>query len=115
MNKNLIKQIINMKKVAVIGSGTMGNGIAHVFAQFGYEVSLIDISQASLDKGMATIAKNLDRQVAKEAITEAAKEATIAMVMATVQSLGLVIAAKSGKTNKPLNSKKLVTTGICTI
>jgi len=56
----------------------MGNGIAHVFAQFGYKVSLIDISQASLDKGMATISKNLDRQVAKEAITEADKAATLA-------------------------------------
>ncbi|MBP6090870.1 MAG: 3-hydroxybutyryl-CoA dehydrogenase [Crocinitomicaceae bacterium] len=67
-----------MKKVAVIGSGTMGNGIAHVFAQFGYSVALIDISQASLDKGMATIAKNLDRQVAKEAITESDKNTTIA-------------------------------------
>jgi 3-hydroxybutyryl-CoA dehydrogenase len=67
-----------MKNIAVIGSGTMGNGIAHVFAQFGYTVSLIDISQASLDKGMATIAKNLDRQVAKEAITEADKAATLA-------------------------------------
>lgn len=67
-----------MKNIAVIGSGTMGNGIAHVFAQFGYKVSLIDISQASLDKGMATISKNLDRQVAKEAITEADKSATLA-------------------------------------
>lgn len=67
-----------MKNVAVIGSGTMGNGIAHVFAQFGYKVSLIDISQASLDKGMATITKNLDRQVAKEAITESDKAATLA-------------------------------------
>jgi 3-hydroxybutyryl-CoA dehydrogenase len=66
-----------MKNVAVIGAGTMGNGIAHVFAQFGYRVSLIDISQASLDKGMSTIAKNLDRQVAKEAITEADKQATL--------------------------------------
>lgn len=56
----------------------MGNGIAHVFAQFGYKVSLIDISQASLDKGMATISKNLDRQVAKEAISEAEKAATLA-------------------------------------
>jgi 3-hydroxybutyryl-CoA dehydrogenase len=65
-----------MKNVAVIGAGTMGNGIAHVFAQFGYKVSLIDISQASLDKGMSTISKNLDRQVAKEAITEADKQAT---------------------------------------
>ena len=66
-----------MKNVAVIGAGTMGNGIAHVFAQFGYKVSLIDISQASLDRGLATIAKNLDRQVAKEAITEADKHATL--------------------------------------
>ena len=66
-----------MKNVAVIGAGTMGNGIAHVFAQFGYKVSLIDISQVSLDRGLATIAKNLDRQVAKEAITEADKHATL--------------------------------------
>ncbi|MCE2712169.1 MAG: 3-hydroxybutyryl-CoA dehydrogenase [Cryomorphaceae bacterium] len=66
-----------MKNIAVIGAGTMGNGIAHVFAQFGYKVSLIDISQASLDRGMATIGKNLDRQVAKEAITEADKQATL--------------------------------------
>ena len=66
-----------MKNVAVIGAGTMGNGIAHVFAQFGYKVSLIDISQASLDRGMATIGKNLDRQVAKDAITEADKQATL--------------------------------------
>ena len=67
-----------MKNVAVIGAGTMGNGIAHVFAQFGYKVSLIDISQSSLDKGIATITKNLDRQVAKEAITETDKTATLA-------------------------------------
>lgn len=66
-----------MKNVAVIGAGTMGNGIAHVFAQFGYNVSLIDISQVSLDKGIATITKNLDRQVAKESITEADKTATL--------------------------------------
>lgn len=66
-----------MKNVAVIGAGTMGNGIAHVFAQFGYKVSLIDISQVSLDKGIATITKNLDRQVAKEVITEADKINTL--------------------------------------
>ena len=69
-----------MKNIAVIGSGTMGNGIAHVFAQFGYSVSLIDISQSSLDKGIATIGKNLDRQVAKEAISEADKAATLANI-----------------------------------
>ena len=67
-----------MKNIAVIGAGTMGNGIAHVFAQFGHRVSLIDISQASLDKGIATITKNLDRQVAKAAITEEEKAATLA-------------------------------------
>lgn len=66
-----------MKNVAVIGAGTMGNGIAHTFAQFGYTVSLIDISQASLDKGIATIAKNLDRQVAKGALTEEQKAETL--------------------------------------
>jgi 3-hydroxybutyryl-CoA dehydrogenase len=69
-----------MKNVAVIGAGTMGNGIAHTFAQFGYKVALIDVAQASLDRGMATITKNLDRQVAKEAITEADKAATLANI-----------------------------------
>ena len=66
-----------MKNVAVIGAGTMGNGIAHTFAQSGYKVQLIDISQASLDRGMATITKNLDRQLAKERITEAQKQETL--------------------------------------
>jgi len=66
-----------MKNVAVIGAGTMGNGIAHVFAQFGYKVNLIDVSQASLDKAVATITKNLDRQVAKGALTEADNLATL--------------------------------------
>jgi len=66
-----------MKNIAVIGAGTMGNGIAHTFAQSGFKVQLIDISQASLDRGMATITKNLDRQLAKERITEAQKQATL--------------------------------------
>ena len=69
-----------MKNVAVIGAGTMGNGIAHTFAQFGYKVSLIDIAQASLDKGLATITKNLDRMVAKEKISAADKDATLANI-----------------------------------
>ena len=69
-----------MKNVAVIGAGTMGNGIAHTFAQFGYKVALIDVAQASLDKGLATIAKNLDRQVAKEQITENDKTSTLANI-----------------------------------
>ena len=66
-----------MTKVAVIGAGTMGNGIAHTFAQFGYQVSLIDLSQDSLNKGIATITKNLDRQVAKEKISKSDKESTL--------------------------------------
>lgn len=66
-----------MKKIAVIGAGTMGNGIAHVFAQTGFEVSLIDISQAALDKGMATIEKNLGRMVNKEKISEDDKTSTL--------------------------------------
>ena len=66
-----------MKNVAVIGAGTMGNGIAHTFAQNGYKVQLIDVSRASLDRGLATIAKNLDRMVAKEKISEEDKLKTL--------------------------------------
>jgi len=69
-----------MKNIAVIGAGTMGNGIAHTFAQSGFKVQLIDISQDSLDRGMATISKNLDRMVAKERISEADKEQTLANI-----------------------------------
>ena len=66
-----------MKNIAVIGGVTMGNGIAHVFAQFGYNVNLIDISASALEKAMATIEKNLDRQVAKGALSEADKSNTL--------------------------------------
>jgi 3-hydroxybutyryl-CoA dehydrogenase len=69
-----------MKNIAVIGAGTMGNGIAHTFAQFNYNVHLIDISQVSLDKGLATISNNLDRMVAKEKISEADKIKTLANI-----------------------------------
>jgi 3-hydroxybutyryl-CoA dehydrogenase len=66
-----------MKNIAVIGAGTMGNGIAHTFAQFNYKVQLIDVSEAALEKGIATITKNLDRMVAKEKISEADKNKTL--------------------------------------
>ena len=66
-----------MENVAVIGAGTMGNGIAHTFAQSGFKVQLIDISDAALKKGIDTITKNLDRMVAKEKISEAQKEETL--------------------------------------
>lgn len=62
-----------MKHITVIGAGTMGNGIAHVFAQYGYKVTLTDISQTALDKAIATITKNADRQVSKGTLTEDAK------------------------------------------
>ena len=66
-----------MQQVTVIGAGTMGNGIAHVFAQSGYKVSLVDVSAPALEKALATIGKNLDRMVAKEKITEADKTNTL--------------------------------------
>ncbi|WP_290697312.1 3-hydroxybutyryl-CoA dehydrogenase [Lacinutrix sp.] len=66
-----------MKNIAVIGAGTMGNGIAHTFAQSGFKVQLIDISEESLKRGLATISKNLDRMVAKERISEADKTETL--------------------------------------
>ncbi|MFZ4477424.1 MAG: 3-hydroxyacyl-CoA dehydrogenase family protein [Saprospiraceae bacterium] len=69
-----------MNNITVIGSGTMGNGIAHVFAQFGYQVTLVDIAQTALDKAMVTIAGNLDRQVKKGTLTEDEKTATLARI-----------------------------------
>ncbi len=69
-----------MKNITVIGSGTMGNGIAHVFAQFGFDVTLVDISKEALAKGIQTISKNLDRQVTKGAITADDKSATLARI-----------------------------------
>lgn len=69
-----------MKNITVIGSGTMGNGIAHVFAQFGYNVTLVDISKEALDKGINTITKNLDRQVSKGTLSEADKTATLSRI-----------------------------------
>jgi len=66
-----------MKNITVIGAGTMGNGIAHTFAQSGFQVSLVDISQESIDRGLSTIGKNLDRMIAKEKITEADKKQTL--------------------------------------
>ncbi|MEQ8809592.1 MAG: 3-hydroxybutyryl-CoA dehydrogenase [Imperialibacter sp.] len=69
-----------MKNIAVIGSGTMGNGIAHVFALKGFKVALVDVSAAALEKAKATIAKNLDRQVSKELISESDKETALSNI-----------------------------------
>ncbi|MFN0204228.1 MAG: 3-hydroxybutyryl-CoA dehydrogenase [Bacteroidia bacterium] len=69
--------IDTFRKIAVIGAGTMGNGIAHVFAQKGYEVNLIDVSEAALQRALGTIGKNLDRQVKKGILDEAGKANTL--------------------------------------
>lgn len=69
-----------MKNITVIGSGTMGNGIAHTFAQFGFKVNLVDINAEALEKAIATITKNLDRQVTKGTLTEEDKAATLANI-----------------------------------
>ena len=73
-----------MKNIAVIGSGTMGNGIAHTFALFGYKVKLIDIKQEFLDKSIVTITKNLDRQVSKGSLTEDQKVSALKNIVTTV-------------------------------
>jgi 3-hydroxybutyryl-CoA dehydrogenase len=72
-----------MKNISVIGAGTMGNGIAHVFSQHGYTVQLIDVNAASLEKAIATITKNLDRQVSKNLLTEEEKNATLSRLTTT--------------------------------
>jgi 3-hydroxybutyryl-CoA dehydrogenase len=88
-----------MNKVAVIGSGTMGNGIAHVFAQNGFKVSIIDISEEALKKAIATIDKNLSRQVEKGTITTEIKNQTLANLTTTtfmkegLQDVELVVEA----------------------
>ncbi len=66
-----------MQNISVIGAGTMGNGIAHVFAQNGYKVNLIDVSSVALEKAISTISKNLDRMLSKEKITEEVKNNTL--------------------------------------
>ena len=98
-----------MKNISVIGAGTMGNGIAHVFAQNSFVVTLIDVSAPQLEKAFATIAKNLDRQVAKEVITAAQKEATInnistcTVIADGVKNADLVVEAATENTTLKLN------------
>ena len=88
-----------MKNIAVIGAGTMGNGIAHTFAQFGYKTNLIDISEESLEKGMKTISGNLDRMVSKEKISEEDKTNTLnnittfTQILEGVKNVDLVVEA----------------------
>jgi len=98
-----------MKQIAVIGSGTMGNGIAHTFAQFGYPVNLIDINQTALDKALDTIGKNLDRQVNKGTLTNEEKAVTLQNIKtftslkAGVEHADLVVEAATENIDLKLN------------
>ena len=97
-----------MKNIAVIGAGTMGNGIAHVFAQSGYNVTLIDLSQDALERALSTITKNLDRQLAKEKINVENKEDTLGRIIlhtnmsAGIQGADLVVEAATENTSLKL-------------
>ena len=97
-----------MNNITVIGAGTMGNGIAHVFAQKGFQVNLVDVSEQALEKALKTIAKNLDRMVAKEKITAEDKEntlsnlTTISSVKDGVANADLVVEAATENTTLKL-------------
>jgi 3-hydroxybutyryl-CoA dehydrogenase len=83
-------QASGIRRIAVIGSGTMGNGIAHVAAQCGCDVVLVDMNQELLDRALATIGKNLDRQVKKEQITAEEKEAVLGRIRTSADRRGAV-------------------------
>src|SRR5690606_37221898 len=72
-----LKQSTGMKNISIIGSGTMGNGIAHVMAQYGHRVSLIDINPDALERALQTIQRNMERQIAKGLLTEAQQKAAM--------------------------------------
>src|SRR3954462_4826649 len=73
----LLEAAMEIKSVGVIGAGTMGNGIAHVFAKAGYDVLLCDIEQQFLDRAVTTVGKNLEREVAKQKLTDEARQAVL--------------------------------------
>ncbi|MEC8635710.1 MAG: 3-hydroxyacyl-CoA dehydrogenase NAD-binding domain-containing protein, partial [Bacteroidota bacterium] len=98
-----------MKEIAVIGAGTMGNGIAHVFAQSGFNVTLIDVQDAALERALSTIGRNLDRLIKKEKITEADKEATLGRIRTStamdegVANANLIVEAATERTDLKLS------------
>jgi len=101
--------IQELKKVAVIGSGTMGNGICHVFAQSGFVVHMMDVSREALDRALVTIGKNMDRQVAKGTLTEQVKTEALGRIVTftqmaeAVRDADLVIEAATENTELKLN------------
>ena len=108
---------MDIKNISVIGAGTMGNGIAHVFAQYGFKVNLIDIKEELLDKAIKTISGNLDRQVKKGTITEEVKNQTLSNITKSIslseaKNSELVVEAA---TENPDTKKKIFITldGVC--
>jgi 3-hydroxybutyryl-CoA dehydrogenase len=105
---------MNVETIAVIGAGTMGNGIAHVFAQNGFEVNLIDVSQDQLNKALSTITKNFDRQIAKGSIGSEVKEAalnrikTYTSIDAGVRNVNLAVEAATENTELKLGIFKQI-------
>jgi len=102
-----------MKNISVIGAGTMGNGIAHVFAQHNFKVNLVDVSKPQLDKALATITKNLDRQLLKATITEEVKASTLKNItlmnsMAGIKDSDLVVEAATENTDLKLSIFKQI-------
>jgi len=102
-----------MKNISVIGAGTMGNGIAHVFAQHNFKVNLVDVSKPQLDKALATITKNLDRQLSKATITEEVKASTLKNItlmnsMAGIKDSDLVVEAATENTDLKLSIFKQI-------
>jgi len=97
-----------MQQIAVIGAGTMGNGIAHVFAQSGFSVNLIDVQAAQLEKALTTITKNMDRQISKGSLTEDQKQAALSQLRTTtdlaqgVSKADLVVEAATENTELKL-------------
>jgi 3-hydroxybutyryl-CoA dehydrogenase len=103
-----------IKNISVIGAGTMGNGIAHVFAQAGFSVTLIDVNAAQLEKAIATIGKNFDRQIAKGSIAEEVKTKALANIVIKtdiaegVQHAELVVEAATENTELKLKIFKSI-------
>lgn len=109
--------MMDIKNISVIGAGTMGNGIAHVFAQYGFKVNLIDLKEELLDKAIKTISGNLDRQVKKGTITEEVKNQTLSNITKSIslseaKNSELVVEAA---TENPDTKKKIFITldGVC--
>jgi 3-hydroxybutyryl-CoA dehydrogenase len=107
---------MKIKNITVIGAGTMGNGIAHVFAQYGYNITLNDITKELIERGLKTIASNLDRQIKKGALTEEQKTRTLGnistsgLLVEAVRSADLVIEAATENKKIKLDIFKAVTT-----